>query len=195
MSPSPQDRSADRKRRFERSRNAGHWHGNGREVLHQLLLTVGEDLHQVGFDEVPMNQGSKAWDIVNSILGQSLIRTEGLKSVLVIPNFIRPPKLLIHETIGRLPGFDLSSPLDRQSVKLQPVVDQSTLLHFDWRRSDNLKFQPRRRDRLKVTSIGKEAKNLFERTVNYEISGQHKAPRLMGLDIYLWLRHLLLQIL
>ena len=83
--------------------------------------------------------------------------------VRVMPDGIRPLELLVHESVGRIPGGDAGAPTEGDAVELEPIVDQRALPHHDGHRGRDPELQFGRRDRLEVRGPGEEIEDLLDR--------------------------------
>src|SRR6185312_16984657 len=90
----------------------------------------------------------------------------GFKTMLMTPELVRPTQLEIDKTMRWLPFHYFTRPAQRDAVKAQAVVDDSSLLDRLGLGLKDLKVQPRRRQLFQVLCPREEIKNLTQRARN-----------------------------
>src|SRR5580765_7615825 len=124
--PSP-DLQLDLNRDFHAVRPAG------AEDLLQLVLSEGEDPHQLRRDEPVVHVAPAGDVVVHPVLDH---RAAGIRreEVDVLPVPVRPAALLVPEAHAGLPRRDLALPLERDAAQAQAILDSRALPHLDSRR-------------------------------------------------------------
>jgi hypothetical protein len=78
------------------------------------------------------------------------------KGVLVLPEAVWTAYLLIHKTVWRLPRGDFAFSSDRNSSKLQAILDVRSASHQDWRGRDDVEVKKWRGQQLQIAGFSKE---------------------------------------
>ena len=109
-----------------------------------------------------MSKKIKRHGITNHVARQraAIARLEGM---LVNPLTVGAANLLVHETVRRLPDFDVRAPAHWHAPHAQPVVNLCSRAHRDRQRSDDVKIQPRRCEGVEVRGVGKKRKQFLWR--------------------------------
>lgn len=99
---------------------------------------------------------------VSNIIPHECSSITGFKYVFVSPTPIRPPRLDVDKPDGRFPDCDLALPSQRDTVKLQAVVDARAGTHLHGR-ADDMKVEPGRRYAFQICSAGEKSKHVLNR--------------------------------
>lgn len=122
------------------------------------LLAILEYLPHVALDEKLVNEPPAGYGVIDLVAHQRLVPC-GDERVLVVPVAIRPAQLPVGEAKRRFPIANLRAPANGNAMQPQAVIDQRASVHVDRPGRDDLKIQPRRRDRFQVERIGEEVKD------------------------------------
>ena len=125
-------------------------------------MAILKDLFQVRRDQKLVNERAAGHGILDLIAdGRAVVVWR--KDVLVHPKRVGPFHLAVDEAVRRLPNSDLALPAQRNAAQPQPVIEQCPFLNLDIGRRQYFKAQPRRREALEISRIGKKFENPVKR--------------------------------
>ncbi len=126
------------------------------------FTAVLKNLFQVRRDEKFVNKRAAGHGIFDAIADNRTVFV-WRKVVFVHPKRIRSFGLAVDKTVRRLPDRDLALPAQRNAAQPQPVIEQRSFLNLDIGRRQYCKTEPRRREPLEISRVGKKFENPVER--------------------------------
>lgn len=142
------------------------WRGVGScfaENLLESLTPVIEYPVKVWGDKKLLDHCSAGYGILDPVSHKRTILVIG-KRMLMTPETIGAPTLLVHKTMRRLPDYDLALPMDGNSVQSYAVVDQCPRLHSNGSGGQDCEVQPWGGEDLQVARIREEPEYLLQRS-------------------------------
>jgi hypothetical protein len=129
-------------------------------------------------------EGWKRQRVVDAVADARRARVHLVKDVMVHPVSVRAFQLLINKLKRRVPAADSRPPSQRQTVKKDRVVDQSSFIHANRHGREDLEAKGRRSDSHQIGGIRKECKNLPARDGNHHLSLEQMFKHCSG--SYVW---------
>ena len=111
-------------------------------------------------------EGWKRQRVLDAVADARRARVHLVKDVMVHPFSVRAFQLLINKLKRRVPAADSRPPPQRQTVKKDRLVDQSSFIHANRHGREDLEAKGRRSDSHQIGGIRKECKNLPTRDGN-----------------------------
>src|SRR6476661_117707 len=149
------------------------------EDLPQPLLPIREDLPYVPRHHQPVRQGSEGDGVADEVAADRAVAVL-LEGVLVDPEAVGSPELLVDEAVGGLPDRDPGAPAQRDAANADAVVDQRPRAHLDRPRGEDLEAEKGRGHLLQVPGVGEEGEDLGARPGDpgprAELEDSHRAP-------------------
>ena len=143
---------------------------NSADIVRKLCPQIGYIVETDKFDV--RHDRSKRQAVSDLVLDSRRIGRVLYEPMPMYPLSIRAAKLRIDKFMWRIPKRDLSTPLHRQSVQTQLIVDQRSLPHLDRLRRQDVKAKLGRSNSFKVRCVGKKGEDLVSRTFDRKLACQ-----------------------
>jgi hypothetical protein len=147
------------------------------EDFRQLSMAVSEDTIEVGGDQEAIDQSVSRHGVSHPVAGPgaAVVLEEG---VLVNPQAVGAPPLLIDKSLRGLPACDLTLPAERDAPKPQAIIESGSGFHLDGSRGEDAEVHPGWSENGQVGGVGEEREDLRwrpgEPDLGFELKGTQR---------------------